>query len=406
MGELLADKQVVLGVSGGIAAYKSIELVRLFMDKGARIRVMMTRYAQEFVGPLTFEALTGKPVCTSLFGREGGDASIRHIEWAEQADLVVIAPATANMIGKLAGGIADDALSTFMLAVTAPKIVCPSMNTNMFLSPVVQRNLNRLREDGYWVIDPDSGPLACGTVGPGRLPSPAVIVDRAGKHLAPKDYAGKNILVTAGPTWEPIDPVRYISNPSSGKMGYAIAKAAEYRGGHVTLIAGPNQLENPLGVKVIHVVSAQEMAGAVFQNMQPADVIIKTAAVSDYRPKQTARQKIKKEKEELILHLEKNQDILKKLGEIKKGHQILVGFAAETQQLERNAHQKLTQKNLDMIVGNLIGAPDSGFAVSTNKVTIFYRSGAKESLPVMTKEALAHVLLDKINAYPKPKIAD
>jgi phosphopantothenoylcysteine decarboxylase/phosphopantothenate--cysteine ligase len=400
MMNVIADKQVVLGVSGGIAAYKSVELARLFIEAGARVRVMMTRYAQEFVGPLTFEALTGTPVCTTLFGREGGDASIRHIEWAEQSDVVIIAPATANMVGKLAGGIADDALSTFMLAVTAPKVICPSMNTNMYLSDVVQRNLEGLRADGHLVIEPDSGQLACGTVGPGRLPAPSVIIDRVCRHLTPKDYTDKKILVTAGPTWEPFDPVRYISNPSSGKMGFAIAKAAEYRGGNVTLVVGPNHLEDPLGVEVIRVVTAQEMAQAVFQRMQQADVIIKTAAVSDYRPKKPAKQKVKKSAEELIIQLERNQDILKKLGEMKNGHQILVGFAAETEHLEQNARLKLKEKNLDMIVGNLIGTPESGFAVDTNKVTLFYRGGNKELLPVMAKDALAHLLLDRIKADP------
>jgi phosphopantothenoylcysteine decarboxylase/phosphopantothenate--cysteine ligase len=399
MEDLLKNKQVVLGVSAGIAAYKSVELARLFMERGARVRVMMTRWAQEFVGPLTFEALTGTPVCTTLFGREGGDASIKHIEWAEQADLVVIAPATANMIGKLAGGIADDALSTFMLAVTAPKVLCPSMNTNMYLSNVVQRNLNRLQADGYLVVEPDSGQLACGAVGPGRLPAPPTIIDHVIRHLAPKDYAGKTILVTAGPTWEPFDPVRYISNPSTGKMGFAIATAAAYRGGQVTLIAGPNHLENPLGVKVIDVVTAEQMGQAVFQSAPQADVIIKTAAVSDYRPRHIAPQKIKKNQEALVLELEKNQDILKKLGELKTSSQILIGFAAETQDLAENASQKLNQKNLDMIIGNVIGVPDSGFAVDTNQVTIFSRSGTNESLPVMTKDALANVLLDKIKGY-------
>ncbi|MGB5992388.1 MAG: bifunctional phosphopantothenoylcysteine decarboxylase/phosphopantothenate--cysteine ligase CoaBC, partial [Desulfobacterales bacterium] len=238
MKSIIDNKNIVLGVSGGIAAYKSVELLRLFVKEGANVRVIMTKYAQAFVGALTFEALSGQAVCTDLF-KKSDDASIRHIDWAEQADAVVIAPATANIIGKLANGIADDALSTFMMAVTCPVVLCPSMNTHMFESNAVQRNLEILRSDGYFVIDPESGSLACGTTGPGRLPEPHDILDRTVFYLTPKNLKDKKILVTAGPTREPIDPVRFVSNPSSGKMGFAVAKAAEYRGGKVTLITGP-----------------------------------------------------------------------------------------------------------------------------------------------------------------------
>jgi len=394
MKSIIDSKNIVLGVSGGIAAYKSVELLRLFVKEGANVRVIMTKYAQAFVGALTFEALSGQGVCTDLF-KKSDDASIRHIDWAEQADAVVIAPATANIIGKLANGIADDALSTFMMAVTCPVVLCPSMNTHMFESNAVQRNLEILRSDGYFIIDPESGSLACGTTGPGRLPEPHDILDRTIFYLTPKDLKDKKILVTAGPTREPIDPVRFVSNPSSGKMGFAVARAAEYRGGKVTLITGPTNLLDPNNVAVIRVNTAKEMALAVFENIKHSDIIIKTAAVSDYRPKDHAEQKLKKKKDELVLSLERTQDILKEIGRNKK-EQILVGFAAETERLEQHAEQKLAKKNLDIIVGNIVGHPDSGFGADTNKVTLFYKDGTKENLPEMPKNNVANLLMDRI----------
>jgi phosphopantothenoylcysteine decarboxylase/phosphopantothenate--cysteine ligase len=394
MKHIIDKKNIVLGVSGGIAAYKSVELLRLFVKEGANVRVIMTRNAQKFVGALTFEALSGQAVCTDLF-EKGDDASIRHIDWAEKADIAVIAPATANIIGKLANGIADDALSTFMMAVTCPVILCPSMNTHMFESKAVQRNLEILRSDGYFVIDPESGSLACGTTGPGRLPEPHDILDRTVFYLTPKDLKDKKILVTAGPTREPIDPVRFISNPSSGKMGFAVARAAEYRGAKVTLITGPTNLLDPNDVAVIRVNTAKEMALAVFDNFEHYDIIIKTAAVSDYRPKEKAEQKLKKDKDELVLSLERTQDILKEIGRSKK-EQVLVGFAAETEHLERHAEQKLAEKNLDIIVGNIVGHSDSGFGADTNTVTLFYKGGTKENLPQMPKDDVANLLLDRI----------
>jgi len=394
MKNIIDNKNIVLGVSGGIAAYKSVELLRLFVKEGAKVRVIMTKYAQAFVGALTFKALSGQTVCTDLF-EKSDDASIRHIDWAEQADAVVIAPATANIIGKLANGIADDALSTFMMAVTCPVVICPSMNTHMFESNAVQRNLEILRSDGYFVINPEFGSLACGTTGPGRLPEPHDILDRTVFYLTPKDLEGKRILVTAGPTREPIDPVRFISNPSSGKMGFAVARAAEYRGGKVTLITGPTNLLHPNNVAVIRVNTAKEMALAVFENMENSDIIIKTAAVSDYRPKDHAEQKLKKEKDELVLSLERTQDILKEIGRNKK-ERILVGFAAETERLERHAEQKLAEKNLDIIVGNIVGHRDSAFGANTNSVTLFYKDGTKEHLPKMPKDDVANILLDRI----------
>jgi phosphopantothenoylcysteine decarboxylase/phosphopantothenate--cysteine ligase len=394
MKTVIEKKNIILGVSGGIAAYKSVELLRLLVKQGANVRIMMTKNAQWFVGPLTFEALSGQPVCTDLF-EKNDDASIRHIQWAEAADAVVIAPATANIIGKLSCGIADDALSTFMLAVACPVIVCPSMNTHMFESRALQRNLETLRADGHFIIDPESGTLACGTTGPGRLPEPEDIVDRIANYLSTKDLKDKKILVTSGPTRESVDPVRFISNPSSGKMGFAVARAAEYRGGEVTLIAGPTHLPDPNNVKVIRIQTAREMAQAVFENVEDSDIIIKTAAVSDYSPKDPSTQKIKKEKGELVLYLERTQDILKEIGR-RKMNQILVGFAAETESLEQHAETKRVEKNLDIIVGNIVGEPSSGFGADTNKVTLFYKDGTKEPLPMMEKDALAHILLDRI----------
>jgi phosphopantothenoylcysteine decarboxylase/phosphopantothenate--cysteine ligase len=388
-------KNIVLGVCGGIAAYKSVEFLRLLTKNGADVRVMMTRNAARFVGPVTFEALSGKPVCTDLFDKTDPDASIRHIEWAQEAHGVVIAPATANMVAKYARGLADDALSTFLLAVTAPVVVCPSMNTDMYLSPPVQRNLDILKKDGHLVLEPGAGELACGTVGPGRLPEPPQILDRLTALLTRKDLEGKKVLVTAGPTREPIDPVRFISNPSSGKMGYAVARAAEYRGADVVLISGPTCLGDPVNVRTVRVQTAGEMALAVFDHMEDADIIVKTAAVGDYRATQTAEHKIKKTADELVLTLVKNEDILKLVGE-RKTRQILVGFAAETRDLKENAREKLVRKNLDMIAGNLVGHPSSGFGTDTNRVTLFYRDGSSEPLGEMDKEAVANVILDRV----------
>jgi len=391
------NKNIVLGVCGGIAAYKSVELLRLLNKQGAKVRVVMTQNARSFVGPLTFEALSGYPVCFDLFQNidRKNDASIRHIDWARDADAVIIAPATANIIGKIANGIADDALTTLMLAVTAPVLLCPSMNTQMYANKALCRNLSTLRADGYFIVEPEAGELACGDSGPGRLPEPKDILDRLLCCLAPKDLKSKKVLVTAGPTREPIDPVRFISNPSSGKMGYGIAKAAEHRGANVVLITGPTNLSDPVNVEVIRVGTAKEMARAVFEHMEDAHIIIKAAAVSDYRPVDSAKQKIKKGKDEIALFLKKNQDILKELGR-KKKDQILVGFAAETENLEINAEKKLAEKKLDIIAANLVNSPSSGFGTDTNKVILFYKDKTREALPEMLKDDLAHILLDRI----------
>ena len=394
MKRLLQHKHIVLGVSGGIAAYKAVELLRLLTKQEAKVRVVMTHNATAFVGPLTFAALTGQPASDSLF--QGGDeAPIKHIEWAREADAVIIAPATANIIGKIANGIADDALSTFIMAVTSPIILCPSMNTHMFESKAVQRNLEKLRNDGVYIVAPGEGDLACGTTGTGRLAEPEEILDRLLAHLTPKDLSGKRVLVSAGPTQEAIDPVRFISNPSSGKMGYAIARAAENRGADVILVTGPTHLPNPIHVNTIRVQTTEEMANAVFTHFDDCHIVIKAAAVSDYRPKDQADQKIKKGQDEITLTLVKNTDILMALGK-KKKDQILVGFAAETQDLEKNATKKLKEKNLDIIAANLVGRPDSGFESDTNTVTLFFRNSSKEVLDTMGKDEVAHVLLDRI----------
>jgi phosphopantothenoylcysteine decarboxylase/phosphopantothenate--cysteine ligase len=390
----LKDKNIILGISGGIAAYKSVELLRLMTRQEAAVRVVMTRNAQHFVGWMTFQALSGRPVCTSLFEKVD-ETSFRHIDWATEADAVVIAPASADLIGKLANGIADDALTTMMMVVTAPVVLCPSMNTHMYRSRAVQRNLDVLRSDGYSIVEPGAGDLACGTVGPGRLPEPPQILDRLISRLTAKDLKNQRVLVTAGPTREPIDPVRFISNPSTGKMGFAVARTAEHRGAGVTLVTGPTVMADPFNVDVVRIQTAEEMTRAVLDRFENCDIVIKTAAVSDYRPQSAAVHKIKKDRAALTLELEPTVDILKELGR-RKTHQVLVGFAAETEDLQKNAVQKLATKNLDIIAGNLIGSPESGFESDTNHVTLFFQDGTRENIPVMDKLAIANIILDRI----------
>ena len=393
MQNKLAEKKIVLCICGGIAAYKSVELMRLFQKAGADVRVVMTRNADEFVGPMTFEAISGHPVFSGMYGGNP-DAQMRHIAWAEAADAVLVAPATANIIGKLANGIADDAMTTFMLAVTAPKIICPSMNTHMYENRAVQRNLDVLEGDGFVIVDPGEGELACGAVGAGRLPEPEYIFDRVANIFMPKDFKGKKVLVTAGPTREFIDPVRFVSNPSSGKMGYAVAKALADRGGDVVLVSGPTALNTPFGVQRVDVTSAAEMAAAVFERMDDADVIVKVAAVSDYAPSEKADHKIKKGEGGISVKMDRTVDILAELGRRKRENQVIVGFAAETQNLKQNALEKLKKKNLDMIAGNIVCGPESGFCGDTNRINLFFKDGTVEELPVMDKRAAAHVLLD------------
>jgi phosphopantothenoylcysteine decarboxylase/phosphopantothenate--cysteine ligase len=393
VGDPVKDKQIVFGVCGGIAAYKAVDLLRVLVKSGARSRVIMTKSAQAFVGPLTFEALSGHQVWTHMFGPRQ-DAPFRHIAWADEADVVVIAPATANIIGKMAHGIADDPLTTFVLAVRAPILVCPSMNVRMYENHAVQDNIKRLERAGIRVLHPETGSLACGHEGPGRLPDVEAIAEELRFLLCAQDLAGERILVTAGPTQEPIDPVRFISNPSSGKMGHALARVARRRGAEVVLISGPTALPDPQGVRVIRVRTAEEMFNAVMDHVEQTTIVVKAAAVSDWRPVSLFEHKVKKE-EMANSHLEQTPDILKALGENKKSR-ILVGFAAETQDLRENACAKLTAKNLDFIVANIVGQTNSGFGSDTNQVSLFYKDGRTEALPLMDKGELADIILDKV----------
>jgi len=390
------DKNILLGVTGGIAAYKSVELLRLFKKAGANVTVIMTGSAQKFVGKTTFEVLSENPVLSDLYFDT--ESSVKHIDLATGADAAVIAPATANTIGKLANGIADDALSTTLMAVTAPVMVCPSMNTDMYQNIRVQRNLDILEKDGVHILDPDSGVLACKTVGAGRLPEPWFIFDRVGAMLTRKDLTGKQILISAGPTVEAIDPVRFVSNHSSGKMGYAVARAAEKRGAGVTLVSGPVNLETPVNVERIDVETCDEMAEQMLDALDKADIIIKVAAVADYRPVDPKTLKIKKKDNDadLSIAMTENPDILKRIGEKKTRRQFLVGFAAETNDLETNALKKIEKKNLDMIAANLVGSPDSGFKTDTNKVKLFFKDGSSFDIPLMEKDKVADILIDQI----------
>ncbi len=389
------EKNVVLGVTGGIAAYKAADIVSRLRKNSAAVRVIMTAAATHFISALTLRELSGNPVTLDMWSPTT-DWNVEHIALAKWAEVFLIAPATANIVGKIANGIADDMLSTTVMATKAPVVLAPAMNSNMYLNPVTQANLDRLAKLGYIIIEPDCGRLACGDSGPGRLPEPAVIVDRVDKLFFRKQaLAGQKILVTAGGTREPLDPVRYIGNRSSGKMGYALAKAAAARGAEVFLIAGPNSLPVPAGVNVQLVETAAEMRAAVLAKFPVADIVIKAAAVSDYRPRQRQGEKIKKSDGELTLVLESNPDILAELGQRKK-NQFLVGFAAETQELVSNARRKLEKKNLDLIVANDITRPGAGFDTDTNIVKLLFRDGSIEDLPIMSKEALAETILDKI----------
>ncbi|RLB98927.1 MAG: bifunctional phosphopantothenoylcysteine decarboxylase/phosphopantothenate--cysteine ligase CoaBC [Deltaproteobacteria bacterium] len=394
----LQNKNILLGVTGGIAAYKSVELLRLLKKAGANVNVIMTDSAQKFVGKTTFEVLSENPVLSDLFFDT--ESSVKHIDLATSADAAIIAPATANSAAKLARGIADDALSTTLLAVTCPVMICPSMNTDMYQNIRVQRNLDILERDGWHILDPDSGVLACKTVGAGRLPDPDFIFDRVKAMLTKKDLKGKKILVSAGPTVEAIDPVRFVSNHSSGKMGYAVAGAAEKRGGQVTLVSGPVNLEPPVGVTCIDVETCEEMAVQMTANLDQADIIVKVAAVADYKPINPKTHKIKKkgDKKDIAISMGENPDILRLIGEKKTKNQFLVGFAAETDDLEKNALLKMKKKNLDMIAANLVGSPDSGFKADTNKVKLFFRDGSSFDIPLMGKDKVADILLDQIIA--------
>ena len=390
-------KQIIVGITGGIAAYKSAELVRLLVKEDILVKVAMTKSATKFVTPLTFEALSGERVIHDMFDQEG--TAIDHIQWGQESDLIIIAPATANFIGKMAHGIGDDFLSTCVLAATAKILVCPSMNTRMFENPAVQDNLDLLKKRGFVIMEPGQGELACGTEGPGRLPEPEEILQQAKRLLSDQDLSGLKILITAGPTTEPIDPVRYISNRSSGKMGYALARAAALRGADVILVSGPTDLPPPTGLSFGQVITAEDMRRSVFENRSGCDIIIKAAAVSDYRPKDHAAQKIKKGPESLSLELVKNPDILAELGStIEEFPAVLVGFAAETEDLIANAEKKLKSKNLDMIVANDVSSKDAGFETDTNRVKIIYSDGHVDDSPLMTKDKVADLVLDRAKA--------
>ncbi|GFO53672.1 peptidase ClpP [Geomonas sp. Red276] len=398
---MLQGKVIILGVTGGIAVYKAVELLRVLTKAGATVHVVMTRAATEFVTPLTFQTLSGNPVHLELFNLIS-EQEIGHISLGERADLFVIAPATANFIGKVAGGIADDLLTTTVMATKAPVLIAPAMNVNMYQNPIYRENERRLKEHGYLFVPPACGMLACGYEGEGKLQDPAIILEEAVAALTPKDLAGERILVTAGPTLEEIDPVRYISNHSSGKMGYAIARQARLRGAAVTLVSGPTAIADPWGVKVLRVESAREMRDAVLAELDGCDVVIKAAAVADYRPKRRAGTKMKKVAESLSIDLEKNPDILAEVGGRKEGR-ILVGFAAETADLVANATAKLNAKNLDMVVANDVSLEGAGFNVDTNIVKILSRDGKVEELPKMAKDQLAGVILDRVLALKRGK---
>lgn len=393
---MIKDKNIILGVTGGIAAYKAAELTRLLIKGGANVHVIMTKGATEFVTPLTFQTLSRNPVHTDIFSLTQ-EADVGHISLADRADLSVITPATANIIGKIANGIADDLLSTTIMATKAPVLLAPAMNCNMYDNPIVQGNMERLKGYGYHFIDSETGELACGYEGKGRMAEPSDILEEIEAILSPKDLKGERILVTAGPTYEAIDPVRFIGNRSSGKMGYALASMALRRGADVTLVSGPSSLRPPKGVGFISVESAEEMGKAVMANLKDATAVIMAAAVADYTPKKAVSEKIKKGKGPLSLELEKTLDILSEIGK-KKGKRLLIGFAAETENLVANAKKKLKEKNLDLIVANNVKEPGAGFVVDTNIVTIIDKKGNIEELPKMSKEDVAWMVLDRVAA--------
>lgn len=389
-------KCVVLGVTGSVAAYKACDIISRLKKHGIDVHVILTKAGTEFITPLALESISHAPVVTDMFSRET-PWEIEHIALAKRADCFLVAPASANFIGKAAAGIADDMLTTTILATKAPVLVAPAMNSNMYQHPQVQENIQKLKERGYRFIEPSTGLLACGDTGVGRLAEVEKIVDAVLQRLEVRqDLLGKKIIVSAGPTQESIDPVRYISNRSSGKMGYAIAEAAQCRGAVVTLISGPVHCSTPEGVNRVDVVSSHDMFEAVNDRFDDCDALIMAAAPADFTPEKKADQKIKKgDNEGMTLNLCATRDILASIGKRKK-HQRLLGFAAETQNLEKNAQAKLKKKNLDMIAANDVSADDTGFAVDTNAVTLYYSDGNVDSSGVMTKRALGDWLLDRL----------
>lgn len=390
--------RIILGVTGGIAAYKAAELARVLIQNGHQVQAVLTAGAEEFIRPLTFATLTGQKVITGLFSSASPEAtlasSVEHIGVAQEHDLLLIAPATANAIAKLAHGIADDFLSTMYLAFRGRIVIAPAMNNNMWEHEATRTNIEILRRRGHSIVDPDDGYLACGTYGPGRLAEISNIVAAVEAEPAPvlRDFKGETVLITAGPTQEPIDPVRYVSNRSSGKMGYALAEAAIRRGARVILVSGPVSLEPPAGAELVSVRTAQEMRDAVFAHFEPATIIIKCAAVADFRPTTQARQKIKKTSARVALELDPTPDILSELGQ-RRGDRLLIGFAAETENLREEARRKLQSKNCDMIVANLVGQSDTGFESDENEVALALRTGEFIQIPRMSKRSLADQIL-------------
>ena len=392
---MLTGKTIVLGVTGGIACFKAAALASMLKKQHANVQVLMTKNATEFVTPLTFEQLTGNKALVDTFDRNFVHA-VEHIAVADRADFVLIAPATANVIAKLAHGLADDMLTTTVLACRCKKAIAPAMNTGMFENPVTQDNIETLRRYGWEIVDPATGHLACGTEGKGRLPEPEDLLEVCLHALAhEKDLCGKRVLVTAGPTQEALDPVRYLTNHSSGRMGYAIAKAAARRGAKVTLVSGPTALKKPAYVDTVDVVSAQDMFDAVTARAQDADIIITAAAVADYRPATVADNKIKKADDALSIPLERTKDILAALGNSKRPGQFLCGFSMETENLLENSRKKLGKKNLDMVAANSLKVEGAGFGVDTNVLTLITPDGTVD-LPLMSKDAAADALLDAI----------
>ena len=391
---MLEGKHIVLGVTGSIAAYKIASLASMLAKKHADVTVIMTRNATNFINPITFESLTGNKCLVDTFDRNF-EFQVEHVSLAKQTDVFLTAPASANVIAKAAHGIADDMLTTTLLACTCPKIFAPAMNTRMYQNPVVQDNMEILKRYGMEVITPADGYLACGDTGAGKMPEPEVLYEAIVKALTPKDMAGKRVLVTAGPTREKIDPVRYISNHSTGQMGYAIARAAMLRGADVTLVSGKVNLEPPKGVRLLPVVSAADMAQAVKENARDQDIIIKAAAVADYRPSVTADEKLKKKDGEMTIELERTEDILAYLGAHRRNGQFLCGFSMETEHMLGNSRLKLEKKNIDMIVANNLKQAGAGFGTDTNVVT-FLTADETVQLPIMSKEDVADRLLSFI----------
>ena len=392
---MLKGKTVVLGVTGSIAAYKIANLASMLVKLHADVNVIMTKNATNFINPITFETLTSNKCLVDTFDRNF-QFNVEHVALAKRADIFMVAPASANVIGKIANGIADDMLTTTIMACKAPKYIAPAMNTNMFENEIVQDNLKKLQKYGYEIITPATGYLACGDTGSGKLPSEETLLSYIMKELHyEKDMTGKKVVVTAGPTLEAIDPVRFISNHSTGKMGYAIAKCAMERGADVTLISGQTAIEKPGFVKVIDVVSAKDMFEAVKKEAEDADFIIKSAAVADYTPVTVAEDKIKKSDNDMSISLARTTDILKYLGEHKKPNQKLCGFAMETKDMLENATKKLTAKNADMIVANNLKVAGAGFGTDTNVVTLIQKDGVKE-LPILSKNEVAKAILDEL----------